>query len=50
MRWHYSAAMGLESDQEAVQLVGADPAYASLLAPTLQEGPYTNNRGEVLLQ
>ena len=30
-------AMGLESDQEAVQLVGPDPAYASLLAPSLQE-------------
>ena len=23
--------------QEAVQLVGADPAYATLMAPTLQE-------------
>ena len=30
-------AMGLESDQEAVQLVGPDPAYAPLLAPSLQE-------------
>ena len=30
-------AMGLESDQEVVQLVGADPAYATLLAPTMQE-------------
>ena len=30
-------AMGLESDQEAVQLVGADPAYASLLVPSMQE-------------
>ena len=30
-------AMGLESDQEVVQLVGPDPAYASLLAPSVQE-------------
>lgn len=30
-------AMGIESDQEAVQLVGQDQAYASLLAPTLEE-------------
>lgn len=30
-------AMGIESDQEIVQLVGQDPAYASLLAPTLEE-------------
>ncbi|KAK9863929.1 hypothetical protein WJX84_000632, partial [Apatococcus fuscideae] len=30
-------AMGIESDQELVQLVGQDPAYASLLAPTLEE-------------
>ena len=30
-------AMGLESDQEAVQLVGTDHAYASLLSPSLQE-------------
>ena len=30
-------AMGFESDQEVVQMIGAEPAYATLLAPTLQE-------------
>ncbi|CAI5930828.1 unnamed protein product [Closterium sp. NIES-64] len=30
-------AMGVESDQEVVQMVGRDPKYADLLAPTLQE-------------
>ena len=30
-------AMGLESDQEAVQMIGSEPAYAMLLGPTLQE-------------
>ena len=30
-------AMGLESDQEAIQMIGSDPAYASLMGPTLQE-------------
>ena len=30
-------AMGCESDQEAVQMVGPDTAYASLLAPSLLE-------------
>lgn len=30
-------AMGLESDQEAVHMVGSEPEYATLLAPTLQE-------------
>ncbi|KAL6782341.1 RPC2 [Auxenochlorella protothecoides x Auxenochlorella symbiontica] len=29
-------AMGVESDQEFVQLVGSEPAFGSLLAPTLQ--------------
>ncbi|PIA61730.1 hypothetical protein AQUCO_00200015v1 [Aquilegia coerulea] len=30
-------AMGMESDQEVVQLVGRDPRYASLLLPSIQE-------------
>ena len=30
-------AMGLESDQEALQLAGCDGASASLLVPTLQD-------------
>ena len=29
-------AMGMESDQEVVQMVGRDPKYMDLLAPTLQ--------------
>lgn len=29
--------MGIESDQEIIQLVGQDQAYASLLTPTLEE-------------
>ena len=29
-------AMGFESDQEVVQMIGAEPAYATLLSPTLQ--------------
>lgn len=29
-------AMGMESDQEIVQLVGRDPRYAGILAPSLQ--------------
>eukprot|EP00898_Chlorokybus_atmophyticus_P001524 jgi/Chlat1/2372/Chrsp17S02643 len=30
-------AMGIESDQEVLQLVGQDPLHASLLAPSIQE-------------
>ncbi|MQL75735.1 hypothetical protein Taro_008122, partial [Colocasia esculenta] len=30
-------AMGMESDQEIVQMVGRDPRYGSLLLPSLQE-------------
>ena len=30
-------AMGVESDQEILALVGSEPALATLLAPTLQE-------------
>jgi DNA-directed RNA polymerase III subunit RPC2 len=30
-------AMGMESDQEIVQMVGRDPKYAGILAPSLQE-------------
>eukprot|EP00899_Mesostigma_viride_P029397 jgi/Mesvir1/9642/Mv12138-RA.1 len=30
-------AMGVESDQEFIQLVGHDPIYASMLAPSIQE-------------
>mmetsp|Transcript_6859 Transcript_6859/g.25298 ORF Transcript_6859/g.25298 Transcript_6859/m.25298 type:complete len:1170 (+) Transcript_6859:151-3660(+) len=30
-------AMGIESDQEAVQLVGCDPDIATLLSPSIQE-------------
>ncbi|CAA6656402.1 unnamed protein product [Spirodela intermedia] len=30
-------AMGMESDQEIVQMVGRDPRYSSLLLPSLQE-------------
>ena len=29
-------AMGMESDQEIVQMVGRDPRYSSLLLPSLQ--------------
>ncbi|MCO5550846.1 hypothetical protein L7F22_004339 [Adiantum nelumboides] len=40
--------MGMESDQEIVQLVGRDPRYAGILAPSLQEcsslGVYTENQ------
>ena len=31
--------MGMESDQEIVQLVGRDPRYAGILAPSLQVSP-----------
>lgn len=30
-------AMGMESDQEIVQMVGRDPRYSDLLAPSIQE-------------
>lgn len=30
-------AMGMESDQEVVQMLGRDPRYASLLLPSIQE-------------
>ncbi|XP_043723614.1 DNA-directed RNA polymerase III subunit 2 [Telopea speciosissima] len=30
-------AMGMESDQEVVQMVGRDPRYAALLLPSIQE-------------
>jgi DNA-directed RNA polymerase III subunit RPC2 len=30
-------AMGAESDQEAVQLVGEEPAFADLMMATVQE-------------
>lgn len=30
-------AMGVESDQEFVQLVGQEPAFANLLAPSIQD-------------
>lgn len=30
-------AMGMESDQEVVQMVGRDPRYSSLLLPSIQE-------------
>ncbi|OAY68534.1 DNA-directed RNA polymerase III subunit 2, partial [Ananas comosus] len=30
-------AMGMESDQEVVQMIGRDPRYGSLLLPSLQE-------------
>jgi DNA-directed RNA polymerase beta subunit len=30
-------AMGMASDQEIVQMVGTDPTYADLLAPSIQE-------------
>lgn len=30
-------AMGMASDQEIVQMVGMDPTYADLLAPSIQE-------------
>ena len=30
-------AMGVESDQEIVQLIGPEPAFIPLLVPTLQE-------------
>ncbi|KAI3834885.1 hypothetical protein MKW98_015998 [Papaver atlanticum] len=30
-------AMGIESDQEVVQMVGRDPRYAALLLPSIQE-------------
>ena len=30
-------AMGVESDQEILALVGSEPGLAALLAPTLQE-------------
>ena len=30
-------AMGVESDQEIMQLIGPEPAFAALLAPTLQD-------------
>ncbi|KAJ4966765.1 hypothetical protein NE237_018614 [Protea cynaroides] len=30
-------AMGMESDQEVVQMVGRDPKYAALLLPSIQE-------------
>jgi DNA-directed RNA polymerase III subunit RPC2 len=29
-------AMGMESDQEAVQMVGRDPRYGDLLFPSIQ--------------
>lgn len=29
-------AMGMESDQEIVQMVGRDPKYAGILNPSLQ--------------
>jgi len=30
-------AMGMESDQEVVQMVGRDPRYGDLLFPSVQE-------------
>ncbi|KAI3873489.1 hypothetical protein MKW98_008141 [Papaver atlanticum] len=30
-------AMGIESDQEVVQMVGRDPSYANMLLPSIQE-------------
>lgn len=30
-------AMGVESDQEIVQMIGSEPAFIPLLVPTLQE-------------
>ena len=30
-------AMGVESDQEIIQLIGPEPAFIPLLVPTLQE-------------
>lgn len=29
-------AMGMESDQEVVQMVGRDPRYAALLMPSIE--------------
>ena len=29
-------AMGMESDQEVVQMVGRDPRYSGLLLPSIQ--------------
>lgn len=29
-------AMGMESDQEVVQMVGRDPRYSSLLLPSIE--------------
>ncbi|KAH9752412.1 DNA-directed RNA polymerase III subunit 2 [Citrus sinensis] len=31
-------AMGIESDQEVVQMVGRDPRYSALLLPSIEEG------------
>ncbi|KAF5175740.1 Dna-directed rna polymerase iii subunit [Thalictrum thalictroides] len=35
-------AMGMESDQEVVQMIGRDPRYASLLLPSIQEAAALN--------
>ncbi|KAL5706643.1 DNA-directed RNA polymerase [Ranunculus cassubicifolius] len=35
-------AMGMESDQEVVQMLGRDPRYASLLLPSIQESAAAN--------
>ncbi|XP_024537767.1 DNA-directed RNA polymerase III subunit 2 isoform X1 [Selaginella moellendorffii] len=41
-------AMGMESDQEIIQMVGTDPKFAGILAPSMQEcaslGVYTTHQ------
>jgi hypothetical protein len=40
-------AMGMESDQEVVQMVGRDPRYGDLLFPSIQV-PFLNDKMDLL--
>ncbi|TYH98570.1 hypothetical protein ES332_A11G006000v1 [Gossypium tomentosum] len=37
-------AMGMESDQEVMQMVGADPCYSALLLPSMELACYRGKR------
>lgn len=36
-------AMGMESDQEVVQMIGRDPRYSALLLPSIEVQYLANN-------
>lgn len=40
-------AMGMESDQEAVQMVGRDPRYGDLLFPSIQVTNFLNSHDKM---